>query len=120
LRASKPAVRKEVIAVIEAQLAAFRDGDVMKAYGFAAMPLRAQTPLRAFVAIVQANYPEIWANTRAEYGLVRDNGSHATVLVEIFAEEAQGTYDYVLIRERAGWRIGSVIRHQPPRRKNSV
>ena len=119
LRPSKAAVRKEVVATIEAQLAAFREGDVRTAYGYAAVPLRVQTPLRTFVAIVQTNYPEIWANVRAEYGLVRDDGTHATVLVEVFSESGAATYDYVLLRERAGWRIGSVIRHEP-RRKNSV
>ena len=118
LRASKPAVRKEVIAVIEAQLAAFRAGDVAKAYGYAAVPLRAQNPLRVFAAIVQNNYREIWASTRAEYGLVRDDDRHATVLVHVFAEASDAAYDYVLVKERAGWRIGSVVRHEA--RKKSI
>ncbi|MDO8540792.1 MAG: DUF4864 domain-containing protein [Opitutaceae bacterium] len=111
LRASKPDVKKAVMGVIDGQLAAFRAGDVSKAYGFAAAPLRAQTSLRSFVAIVQTNYPELWANQRAEYGIVYDDGNRARVLVHVFSESGQATFDYVLLRERAGWRIGSVLRH---------
>jgi len=113
LRASKPDVRKEVIATIEAQLAAFRARELPKAYGYAARPLQQQTPLRSFVAIIQNNYPEIWASTRAEFGLVRDDGTKATVLVHVFAKESDAAYDYVLAKERAGWRISSVLRHDP-------
>ncbi|HUR57539.1 MAG TPA: DUF4864 domain-containing protein [Opitutaceae bacterium] len=111
LRASKAEVRKEVIAVIEAQLAALRAGDATRAYNLAAAPLRAQTPLRAFVAIVQTNYPEIWTSTRAEYGIVRDDGTRATVLVHVYSKDGDAPFDYVLLKERAGWRIGSVVRH---------
>ena len=113
LRASKPEVRTAVVAVIEAQLAAFRAGEGAKAYGFAAAPLRAQTPLRAFLAIVQTNYPEIWASKRAEHGLVRDDGARATVRVHVFSAASDAAYDYVLFKEPAGWRIGSVLRHDP-------
>ena len=111
MHASKPEVRKEVAAVIEGQLAAFRSRELPKAYGYAATPLRAQTPLRAFVAIVQNNYPEIWASTRAEFGLVRDDGAQATVLVHVFSKDGDAGYDYVLVKERGGWRINSVLRH---------
>ena len=114
-RASTPQVRKEVVAVVEAQLAAFRAGAGAKAYGFAAAPLRAQTPLRAFLAIVQNNYPEIWANTRVEFGLVRDDGTQATVLVHVFSKESDASYDYGLFKEPAGWRIGRVLRRNPAR-----
>ena len=112
-RASKPDVRKEIIAVVEGQLAAFRAGDVRKAYGFAATALRSQTSQRAFEAIVRNNYAEIWNSSRAEHGLVRDDGAHATVLVHVFAKESDAAFDYVLIKERGGWRIGSVSRHEP-------
>ena len=104
--ASKPDVRKGVIATIESQLAAFRARELAKAYGFAAATLREQTSLRAFVAIVQNSYPEIWSSTRAEFGLVRDDGERATVLVHVFAGESDAAYDYVLVKERSGGRIG--------------
>ena len=119
LRASKPELKDEVVAVVEAQLAAFRAGEVAKAYGYASAALRAQTPLQNFAAIVQANYPEIWASVRSEHGLVRDDGARATVTVRVFSKESEAGYDYVLVKERGGWRIGSVLRHEP-KKKGSV
>jgi hypothetical protein len=113
IRASKPEVKKEIVGVIDAQLAAFRKGEVEKAYGFAAAELRAQKPLRAFVAIVQGSYPEIWANTRAEFGIVRDDGKRATVTVQVYSKDADTAYDFTLTKERLGWRIYGVLRHAP-------
>lgn len=110
---SKPAVSEQIAMVIEAQLAAFRAGEVEKAYGYSAAALRVQMPLRAFARMVQVNYPEIWQSTRAELGLVRDNGARATVVVQVFAKESAAAYDYILFKEPAGWRIGGVLRHTP-------
>lgn len=111
-KVSKPEVRKEVVATIEGQLEAFRAADVKKAYALAAAALRAQTPQRQFQRIVEANYPEIWKNTRCEIGLVRDDGSRAAVLVQIYTKDGSAGYDYTLVKERDGvWRIDSVLRH---------
>jgi hypothetical protein len=112
-RASTPEVRKEVVAVIEAQLAAFRSGNHAKAYGYAAADLRAQKPLPVFAEIVQRNYPEIWRNTRAEFGLVHDDGRQATVTVQVFAKDNDTAYDFTLVKEQTGWRIYGVLRHEP-------
>jgi len=113
MRASKPDVRKRIVATIDAQLEAFRRQDFERAYAYSATDLRAQKPLQVFVAIVRTNYPEIWANTRAEYGIVRDDGETAKLLVHVFAQDADASYDYELVRERAGWRIHGVLRHDP-------
>lgn len=112
-RASTPEVRKQVVSVIEGQLAAFRKSEVEKAYGYAAAPLRAQKSLRDFVAIVRNNYPEIWSNTRAEFGIVRDDGGQATVTVKVYSEDGDAAYDFTLAKEPAGWRIFGVLRHAP-------
>jgi hypothetical protein len=111
MRASKPEVKKAIVMVIESQLTAFRKGDVAKAYTFAATDLRAQKPLRVFAAIVQESYPEIWANTRAEFGIVRDNGVQATVTVQVYSKAGDADYDFTLAKEAAGWRIYGVVRH---------
>lgn len=111
IRISKAGVRKDVVAVVEAQLAAFRDEDPNQAYALASATMRAQMPLRTFTAIVRTNYPEIWANTRAEYGLVRDDGTRATLVAHVYSERGYAAFDYVLLKERNGWRIGSVVRH---------
>jgi len=113
MRASKPEVRKDVVAAIEGQLAAFRAKDTKKAYTFAAATLRAQTPIRQFLRIVENNYPEIWANTKGEFGVVRDDGVRATLLVQVFSKDGRADYDYGLVKEKEGWRIDSVLRHAP-------
>ncbi|MDP3073541.1 MAG: DUF4864 domain-containing protein [Opitutaceae bacterium] len=113
LPASKPAVKGAIVAVIEAQLTAFRAGDVAKAYGYAAAELRAQKPQPAFAVIVEASYPEIWRSERAEFGIVRDDGRRATVTVQVFGKESAAAYDYTLAKETDGWRIIGVLRHTP-------
>lgn len=113
LRASKPEVKKEIVAVIGAQLAAFRAGDAARAYTFAAAELRAQKTLPAFVAIVEQSYPEIWRSEGAEFGIVRDDGTRATVTVQIIAKDSAAAYDYTLVREKSDWRIIGVLRHTP-------
>jgi hypothetical protein len=114
LRASKREVKKEVVAVIEAQLTAFRKGDIARAYTYAASELKAQKPLPVFSAIAKQNYPEIWANTRAEFGIVRDDSRRATVTVQVYSKNDDAAYDFTLAREREGWRIYGVVRHAPP------
>jgi hypothetical protein len=113
MHGSKPEVRREIVAVIDAQLAGFRAGDIRKAYTYASADLRAQKPIQAFAAIVRENYPEIWSNTRAEFGLVRDDGAQATLLVHVFGQDGDASYDYTLVKEKSGWRITAVLRHAP-------
>lgn len=113
LRASKPAVRAEVVASVEGQLAAFRSGEIEKAYAYASTLLQMQTPIRRFAQLVRAGYPEIWANERVEFGLVRDDGRRATVTARVFVKGgASAPYDYVLAKEDDFWRIAGVLRHE--------
>ena len=115
LRASRPDVRREVIAAIDGQLAAFRSHDIPAAYGFAAIALRQQFPVDRFAATIRQGYPEIWLNARAEFGIVRDNGVRATLNVRVFeANNASASYDYILFKEPGGWRIGGVSAHAEP------
>lgn len=116
MRASKPEVKKEIVAAIEGQLAALRKGDPKKAYSYAAAELRAQKSLPVFTAIVKENYPEIWANVRAEFGIVRDDGTRAAVTVQVYSKTADAAYDFTLVKEAAGWRIHGVLRHEPTKR----
>lgn len=119
LPASKPEVKTAIVAAIEGQLAAFRKGDSAKAYSYAARELRAQKPLRTFTAIVRESYPEIWANVRAEFGIVRDDGTQATVTVQVFTKDAEAAYDYTLVKETPGWRVYGVVRHEGKRRNSA-
>jgi hypothetical protein len=67
---------------------------------------------------VRDGYPEIWANARAEYGLVRYDGARATVTVRVFGAGGESAaYDYVLVREEDVWRIAGVLRHEAKNEK---
>ncbi len=112
LPASKPAVKAEIVASVEGQLAAFRDGKIERAYAYASTVLQMQTPIRRFVQLVRQGYPEIWSNARVEFGLVRDDGRRATVTARVFAHDSSSAmYDYVLVKEDEFWRIAGVLRH---------
>jgi ABC-type transporter MlaC component len=110
LRPSSREVSAAVVAVIEAQLAALREGDVGKAYTYASGPLRRQTPLPVFARMLQQTYPEIWRNQRATFALVYDDGDRATVAVRVVAARSAAAFDYTLVREREQWRVYSVLR----------
>jgi hypothetical protein len=112
MRASKPDVKKAVVAVIEEQLVAFRKGETDKAYSFSSQRLQRRNSLRTFLAIVKSGYPEIWTNISAEYGIVRDDGETATVLVHVKGKQGEASYDYRLDKERVGWRIAGVVPHE--------
>lgn len=109
LEPSKPPVKAEITAVIEAQLAAFRAGDFDQAYTFAASPIREMFPLTEFQQMVKTGYPIIVTSVKAEFGICLDNGTEASVFVHV--ESKDGTskdYQYGLVREPSGWRITGV------------
>ena len=113
LPASKPEVKADIVASVEGQLAAFREGQIEKAYAYASTVLQMQTPFRQFVQLVRQGYPEIWSNVRVEFGLVRDDGRRATATARVFAQDGSSApYDYVLVKEDDFWRIVGVLRHQ--------
>ncbi len=115
LTASKPEVRRAVVAVVESQLAALRGNDLDTAYNLLGAQLRREKPFQLFVAIVESNYPEIWENQRADFGIVRDDGRMATVLVHVTGARGSATYRYTLVGERGGWRIHGIVLHEPDR-----
>ncbi|MCW5548989.1 MAG: DUF4864 domain-containing protein [Opitutaceae bacterium] len=109
LRHSPAAVRQEVIAVIETQLVAIRAGDWAGAMLHAAAPLRARLSAAQFGEMIRRHYPVLWRSEPADYGFVRDNGRLAVVRVHVRSGSERRTYEYRLLREPEGWRIGSVL-----------
>ena len=115
LHYSKAEVRKELVALVDTQLAAFRTGDFARAYERAAAPLRAQFTLKEFTVMVEQSYPLIAHNERAEFGLTMDDGENATLTVRVFGAGGQSVdYRYALARESAGWRISGVVPEKSP------
>jgi hypothetical protein len=107
---SRPAVREELIATAQRQLAAFRANDWEAAYGLAAETFRARLSLRQFVALITRNHPIVWKNARAEFGLPQDDGVRAVVPVHVATADGRSeAYDYIFLKERTGWGIIGVV-----------
>jgi hypothetical protein len=111
LQPSSLQVRKEVIAVIEGQLKAFRAHQLDRAYSFAAPALRLQVSQEQFMALVKTGYPEIWTNQSASYGVVRSSDERATVAVKVKSGDGTASYDYILLKVADNWLVGGVLRH---------
>jgi len=102
-------LQQQLIKVIQSQLAAFRQEDYSTAYTFAAADFKAQISLAAFERMVKTGFPQIARSRSAEYGIILDNGEDARVEVTIVGETGTRIhYQYVLHRERRGWKIGGV------------
>ena len=113
-RYSRPEVRKELMAVVEKQLAAFRANDFAAAYALAAKDLRSQFTLKQFEVMLARGYPVIVHNRRADFGLPMDDGMVATLPVKIVAADgATIAYRYTLVKEPGGWRITGVRSEKP-------
>jgi hypothetical protein len=108
---SEDGVRKEVIGVIESQLAAFRKDDYPKAYHYAASNIRDSLSLPVFERMVRRAYPVIAQSSGADFGVIVDNGNEAVVDVLIADGSGRATqYQYFLTRELTGWKISGVAR----------
>jgi len=107
----KPA---ELYAVVQQQLGDFRGGDFSGAYGDASRAIQARYSVEQFTAMVQAHYPGLTRVSRAEYGLVRTQGRHATLEVYLIGEDG-GVMPcvYMMVREGDSWRIDGARLLQP-------
>ncbi len=111
---SSDAVKKELSAVIEAQLAAFRADDYPKAYTFAATEIKDMFAERDFEKMVRTNYAVIAKSTVTEYGVAFDTGEEAVVNVRVQNAEKQSVeYQYLLKKEENGWKISGVSEVKP-------
>ncbi len=115
MRPSRPVVRAALVAVVDAQLEAWREQHFTGAYALAAAGIRAHFPLEAFVAMVRQGYPEIADNVRADYGSAVDNGDAAMLSVRVYPREGSPVNRrYLLVREDGVWRIAGVIGETRP------
>lgn len=112
-RLSDEPVRQELTSVIGSQLAALRNGDFQSAYGFADSTFRREYAPAQFREMIRSGYPAIPASTSAACGIVFDNGRVAFVMVCVTGRTGNALhYQYLLRRERAGWKISAVTRVQ--------
>jgi hypothetical protein len=111
LKLSEQSTRRQLIQVVDSQLAAFRKGDYADAYTHASAVLKEQMSVVALEHMVRNSYPAIANSRDAGFGMVFDNGDVGVVNVAV--EDKSGRivhYEYILRHEKAGWKIGGVER----------
>ena len=109
LHPSTDAVKKELTAIIESQLAAFRADDYVKAYTFAASEIQGMFAVNEFEVMVKKGYPAIAHSGVVEFGLSFDTGEDAVVNVRIEDKEKRSAlYQYQLKKQDGKWKIGGV------------
>jgi ABC-type transporter MlaC component len=102
-------VKRELAAVIEAQLAAFRANDYAKAYTFAATEIQGLFPVTQFETMVKQAYPVIAQSKTATFGLAFDTGDEAVVTVRVEnASKTSVEYQYLLKKQNGEWKINGV------------
>lgn len=110
LKRSGVQVRREVLAVIEGQFHAFREGDYARAWSFAAPAIQEQYSVPAFERLVRDGYPIIAYWRAVSFGEVQDNGREAVVLVSVRGRSGRTRFfQYLLLNESGRWRINGVV-----------
>lgn len=117
--AQPPAAGLSPSAVVEAQLAAFRedsDDGLNRAFGFASPANRAQTgPATRFAEMIRKGYPELLGHQDAVLGPVKLEQDTAMQAVDIISREGQVFhYLFILSRQSEGdcsgcWMTDSVF-----------
>lgn len=99
----------ELFAVVNAQLASFRNADFPSAYRYAATGVQQKFTLPQFEKMVRQNYGEMTGAHRVEFGFVKMEGSGAVVQVFFFAENGSArSFIYTLVHESDRWKISGV------------
>ena len=100
---------RELFAVVNAQLAAFRAGDFPAAYRHVAHAARGRFDLGQFEKMVRSHYPEMIRSERVEFGVVKIDGENALVRVFFFnANGSARSFLYSLVIEADAWKIDGV------------
>lgn len=107
-RLPSPAPR-ELFAIVNEQLAAFRSADFQSAYRHAATGVQHKFTLAQFEKMVRQNYPEMTQTQRIEFGEMKVQGGSA--LLQVFFFSGNGSvrsFLYSFTRENDSWKIDGV------------
>ncbi len=100
---------RELFAVVNEQLAAFRADDFASAYRQATSGVQQKFTQPQFETMVRRNYGDLAHAQRVEFGSVRVEGRTALVEVFFYANDgAVRVFLYSLISEQGGWKVGGV------------
>ncbi len=107
-RLPAPAPR-ELFAIVNQQLAAFRSADFQSAYRHAATGVQRKYTLTQLEKMVRQNYPEMTRTQRVEFGVVKVQGASALVQVFFFAPNGSvRSFLYSFVNEDDSWKIDGV------------
>ena len=110
MKPSTNEAQKQIVAVIESQLSAFRANDYAMAQTFATVGIRKQFPRDEFEKMVKKDYPAIANSKSASFGLVSDNGIQAEANVMIQGKSGKPVrYRYFMVKEAQHWKINGVV-----------
>lgn len=104
-----PPAPRQLFAVVEQQLAAYRAADYSSAYRQAASGVQQTFTAPQYEAMIRREYGDMTGAQRIEFGLVKVTGP--TALVQVFVREANGSmraFLYSLIAESDSWKINGV------------
>jgi hypothetical protein len=104
-----PPAPRELFAIVNEQLLAFRAADFQSAYRHAATGVQQKFTLTQFEKMMRRNYPAVASQIRVEFGSVRVRGASAVVQVFFFAPDGSvRSFLYSLINEDDSWKIDGV------------
>ncbi len=104
-------VMEAVRYTISAQIDAFKQNDVKKAYTFAAPNIQAQFPSPdIFGLMVRNGYPIIWKPKSYKFTTFKDLGNRCVqrVLFQSYNGSLE-SYDYILEKNGSVWKIAGVL-----------
>ena len=110
------AVRAEIIAVIENQIAAFRRDDALAAFSFASPTIRAQFgDAGTFLAMVAALYRPVYRPRRLEFLDLKSVDGRLVQQVLVMGPEGEFVMAlYPMVRIDGRWRINGCFLVRPP------
>jgi hypothetical protein len=101
-----PPAPRELFAVVEKQLAAFRAADYSSAYHHAASGVQQKFTLAQFEAMIRQDYGDMTNAQSIEFGFVEVLGSAAVVQVYFVGENGSTrSFLYSLVAEGDSWKI---------------
>ena len=104
-----PPAPRQLFAVVEQQLAAFRAADYSSAYRHAASGVQQKFTAPQYEAMIRRDYGDLSGAQRIEFGFVKVSG--ATAVVQVYFCGANGyirSFLYSFVAEDESWKINGV------------
>lgn len=111
---------RELYAVVNQQLSAFRADDFPRAYLINSNSVQQKFSLPQFESMVRHSYASMTVPTRVEFGAFQINGATAHVQVFFFRDDGAQAFLYELVAEDGTWKIEGVEPIPMPRPRRTL